>query len=247
VLQLLFNFAQYGKAAYQKPINDFIDSKKPVLNDYFTNLIKVKDPQEALMVDKYTDLTQISRPVILINYDELFHTHELFVQYLDNVAPNPNDKLRQIMKDLQPLPEFDFDDPTHEVKLELVNRWDDTDKLNEEPPVLEQTSEVAVQLFRVMPVVNYPKDISLFQVLDSLYGLNDKKVSDLVNKLKSLIGQLQKERGLDANGAAALLQEELMNKIQNLASIKSEETMNSTDSRQQLRTWRNTASSRQIS
>jgi len=220
VLQLLFNFAQFGKAAYQKPINDFIENKKAILNDYFTNLIKVKEPQEALMIDKYTDLTQISRPVILINYDELYHTHELIVQYLDNIAPTSNDKLRQIVKDLQPLPEFDFEDPAHEIKLELVNRWDDTDKLNEEPPILEVTSELAVQLFRVMPVVNYPKDISFFQILDSLTNTNDKRVTDLVTKLRTAITQLQKEKGLDPNGAANLLQEELLNKIQNLASIK---------------------------
>src|SRR5690606_36331184 len=101
VLQNLFNFRLLGsQEVYMTPLNPFIEKNKPIVEHYFNSLVKVDNPEDHLQVNKYMELTQKTKPVILISLHEIIATHRLLLENLSDLAPDKDDDLRVILKDL---------------------------------------------------------------------------------------------------------------------------------------------------
>ena len=51
-------------------------------------------------MDQFTEATLIAKPMIYISLQELYDTHVLLLEYLDKIAPEKNDPLRDLLNDL---------------------------------------------------------------------------------------------------------------------------------------------------
>lgn len=107
-------------------LNPWIKKNLEQVRDYFTDLIEVPDPEDYLQVDKYMELTQRTKPVIIISIHEISLTHSILKQHLDKLAKDKDDPLRLILneKDLGDPPATDTED--REIQLTLTNRFKST-------------------------------------------------------------------------------------------------------------------------
>lgn len=141
VLQNLFNLLLFTDPdkSYMYCVNKFIevrgfsfvvlcvsresdkqDSKKRV-EAYLDKVVDVRDPEEYLEVDQYNELVQRAKPVIVISTHEIVRIHTMVEKHLAKLAPDSDDNLRAIMKDLgavPPLPSTEKD-----IQLWLSNRF----------------------------------------------------------------------------------------------------------------------------
>lgn len=108
ILQSLFNFSEIVLPPHLSKINDFVKENLNPLSDYLSALVKVSDPADHLGVDEYIELTQGTKPVIIISYDEVFSTHELILNHLKTLAKEKKDPLKIIAGELGSLPEYDL-------------------------------------------------------------------------------------------------------------------------------------------
>lgn len=103
------------------PLNSWIKKNLEGVRDYFTDLIEVADPEDYLQVDKYMELTQRTKPVIIISLHEISLTHSILRQHLEKLAKEKEDPLRLILNDLGESPNTETDD--REIQLTLTNRF----------------------------------------------------------------------------------------------------------------------------
>jgi len=147
VLQNLFNFRLFNKQEkYMMPLNGFIENNKSIVEHYFNSLVKVlcfrpslpclfklcalastshsfgqvDDPEDHLQVNKYMELTQKTKPVILISLHEISAVHNRVLQNLDSLTEK-DDELRVIMKDLGEAPPEIAEEDDREIQLTLTS------------------------------------------------------------------------------------------------------------------------------
>jgi Ras GTPase-activating-like protein IQGAP2/3 len=82
------------------PLNTWIKDKIDAVRDYFEELIDVESPDDALQLDKYMELTQKTKPLIVISLHEIAETHRHLHEHLGKLAPEKDDPLRLIVTDL---------------------------------------------------------------------------------------------------------------------------------------------------
>ena len=203
VLQNLFNFRKYD-APEQKhmfPLNDFIERNKPKIINYFNDLIRVDDPEDHLKVNKYMELTQKTKPVILISLNEIFRTHQLLHEDLDTIAPDAEDPLRKILQDLGKPPsagEIPNDEDDREIQLTLTNRFKvDMEEESEMQRLYAETKELVIPILRLVPLQSSIQRLNLMDVLEAgikyAAETNNKVLSNQINTILENMGKLEKE------------------------------------------------------
>jgi len=102
VLQNLLNFSVFSEQSdrWFVPLNEWIKSHFETVTDYFNDLIDVAEPSEYLQVDRYMELTQKTKPVIIISLHEISLTHRNVIQNIDKLTKDKEDPLRVILNDL---------------------------------------------------------------------------------------------------------------------------------------------------
>jgi hypothetical protein len=68
------------------PLNEWLKSHLEAVTDYFVELIDVQEPSEHLQVDKYVELTQKTKPVIIIALHEISQTHKFLQGNIEKLA-----------------------------------------------------------------------------------------------------------------------------------------------------------------
>jgi hypothetical protein len=156
VLQKVFNLSMFSTRDELVPLNSWIQKTKNQTVAYFTDVIDVPDPEEYLQVTRYMDLTQKTKPIIIITVGEILNTHRLLREYIDQVAPDKDDPLRIVLNDLGEVGDDDEDEEEarKEVQLTLENRFKQNveEKFKVEENVYETTKELVIQVFKVIPI-----------------------------------------------------------------------------------------------
>jgi len=107
-----------------KPLNVLIERNDAAIRKYVHDVPAVADPEDHLQVNRYMELAQKTKPIIMISLDEIFRTHQLVYDNLDQLAPNKDDPLRLVMNDLgEPPTVFNEEDKDRELQLTLTNRF----------------------------------------------------------------------------------------------------------------------------
>jgi Ras GTPase-activating-like protein IQGAP2/3 len=201
VMQNLFNFRPFGDDQPQlKPLNDFIIESKPAIAEYFDSLIKVPDPEDHLQVNTYMELTQKTKPVIQISLHEMFSSHSLIVEHLEQVAPEQDDPLRKIMQDLgeSPPPDTISASNNRETQLTLTNRFKvDVEEDDPAERLYAETKELLIPILRKVPIQESLTTLSLLDVLESgiqyAKATENEDLNEQINKILENINQLEQE------------------------------------------------------
>ena len=67
----------------------------------------VEEPENHFNIDEYTDVVMVTKPVIYISVQEICDTHTLLLDHRDEIAPDPNDPLHELLDDLGNAPNVD--------------------------------------------------------------------------------------------------------------------------------------------
>ena len=199
VLQNLFNFKTFPEAqVWLEPLNQWIEDKAESVTDYFDQLVRVQDPEDHLQVNRYMELTQKSKPVIIISLHEIYQTHSLLAEHLDAIAPDQEDPLRKILQDLGPPPENLAEDDDREIQLTLTNRFKvDVEEDAENVRLYAETKELVIPILRLVPVQQSIQRLHLMDVLEAgikfATETNNKALSTQINKILENLGKLEAE------------------------------------------------------
>eukprot|EP01088_Endostelium_zonatum_P021601 TRINITY_DN864_c0_g1_i4.p1 TRINITY_DN864_c0_g1~~TRINITY_DN864_c0_g1_i4.p1 ORF type:complete len:335 (-),score=106.14 TRINITY_DN864_c0_g1_i4:37-1041(-) len=143
------------------------------------------------------ELTQKAKPAIMISLHEIVETHRLLLNNLDELAPQADDKLRIILKDLGEgaPPEVDEEDD-REIQLTLSNRFKEDVKMDEEDETTRlyaETKEMIIPVLRNIPVEASIHRQHLMDVLESgiKYG-TDSKNKTLLNNINKILDNITK-------------------------------------------------------
>jgi len=229
VLQNLFNFRLFPQQEkYMLPLNDFIEKNKPNVEHYFNSLVKVDDPEDHLQVNKYMELTQKTKPVILISLHEISATHNLVLQNLDALAER-DDELRIIMKDLGDAPPEIPEEDDREIQLTLTsNRFKvEVEEDNEVERLYAETKELIIPVLRTIPIETSIHRLHLTDVLES--GIryagesNNKQLSTQINKILENIAKLEKEGRLSKSDRYESFVHDISLEVANRAVIREQQ------------------------
>lgn len=162
-------------------MNDWLKSHLENVTDYFVELIDVAEPSEHLQVDKYMELTQKTKPVIIISMHEISQTHKFVAQTIDKLAKDKEDPLRVILNDLgEPLDVGKDDD--REIQLTLTNRFTSNveEDVSASAQLYAETKQTIINIFKVIPV-NQDQELTLLAILELGKSYGMKSESDKLN------------------------------------------------------------------
>jgi len=200
VLQNLFNFSLFGGSdKWMMPLNDWIKKNIPIVRDYFTDLIEVSEPEDFLQVDKYMELTQKTKPVIIISLHEIAQTHSFLLQNIDKLAKDKEDPLRLILTDLGDAPQVPKEDD-REIQLTLTNRFKQNmeEEISVSANLYAETKELIINAFRSIPVQSNDQDQSLIGILT--YGKSNAKTKGDTQLIEQIDKILDNIKSLETEG-----------------------------------------------
>ncbi|KAL6067246.1 Ras GTPase-activating-like protein rgaA [Balamuthia mandrillaris] len=230
VLQNLFNFRLFNKQEkYMMPLNSFIEKNKPVVEHYFNSLVKVDEPEDYLQVNKYMELTQKTKPLIQISLHEISSVHNLLLDNLDSLAPDKDDDLRVILKDLGEAPPEIDDLDDREIQLTLTsNRFKvEVEEEDEVERMYAETKELIIPVLRTIPIETSIHRLHLTDVLESGIRFagetNNKQLSNQINKILENIAKLEKEGRLSKSDRYESFVHDISLEVANRAAIREQQ------------------------
>jgi len=184
-----------------EPLNDFIKENVEKIRQYFRDLIRVDDPEDYLKVDKYVELTQKTKPVILISLNEIYSTHKLILQNLNQLAPSKEDALRVIIDEMGPdVPEPVPQDHNDDLQLTLERYGlQETSSIDAKEPTGEQlfiqTRELLITAMSAIPMELIEHATSFTEFLKAAHeyamGKRKQQLADQLNNIKNGIKTLE--------------------------------------------------------
>lgn len=203
VLQNLFNFRKFNAEKpgekFFVPLNEFIDKNSSVIQEYVSSIYQVPEPEEKLQVNKYMELAQKAKPVIIISLHEIYKTHALLAENLSQLVTEEEDPLRVIMADLGPPPNPDEEDQDRELQLTLANRFKvELDEDSENQRLYAETKELVIPILRLVPVQSSIHRLSLMDVLEAgIKFATETNNASLKSQIKKILENLGKLEAVD--------------------------------------------------
>ncbi|XP_052757623.1 ras GTPase-activating-like protein IQGAP1 isoform X2 [Galleria mellonella] len=167
---LHFSAAKKGfgeESKHLRYLNPFIVECHEKMKELFKKCCRGPTLEEYFAVDEYTEATLLHHPHIYITVQEIVDTHALLEEYQHIIAPNPDDRLNELLDDLGEVPtvaqlasrdvdmqigETTEENARLEVCLALVNKFqapsDDMTNLNK---LFVKTKELCVA---IIPFLN---------------------------------------------------------------------------------------------
>lgn len=71
---------------------------------FFLEVSTVEEPEDHFNIDEYTDVVMVTKPAIYISVQEICDTHTLLLDHRDEIAPDSNDPLHELLDDLGDAP-----------------------------------------------------------------------------------------------------------------------------------------------
>ncbi|KAJ8736290.1 hypothetical protein PYW08_006946 [Mythimna loreyi] len=104
---LHFSAAKKGfgeESSHLRCLNPFIVECHEKMKELFRRCCRGPTLEEYFAVDEYTEATLLHHPHIYITVQEIVDTHALLIEYQDIIAPDPRDRLNELLDDLGDVP-----------------------------------------------------------------------------------------------------------------------------------------------
>ncbi|XP_072917421.1 LOW QUALITY PROTEIN: ras GTPase-activating-like protein IQGAP1 [Hemitrygon akajei] len=93
-----------GESAQLCTMNNYLFQSQERFRAFFRAACNVPEPEERFNVDEYSEMVNLSKPVIYITVGELINTHKLLLQHQDSLSVEHSDPLHELLEDLGDLP-----------------------------------------------------------------------------------------------------------------------------------------------
>ncbi|KAF0984705.1 hypothetical protein FDP41_000604 [Naegleria fowleri] len=172
-------------------MNDWIQQAIPSFVDKFLKpAITIPEPEEQLGVHQYIELTQKKSPTITITLNEIAQTHSLLVKFMNRIAPDEKDPLREVLEKMKDkVPEQVEASKNEEISLPLQVRTNIENLDLEMKP--EQIYELTKECFRTLLRIITPQQLG-DNVAETIEKA-DKYADELMNAKSSDGAQLKRK------------------------------------------------------
>lgn len=161
VLMRVSTFKEFDKAydIHFCVVNEWIQQAIPTFVEKFIKpAIVIPEPEEQLGVHQFIELTQKKSPSITITLNEIAQTHGLLAKFLNRIAPDEKDPLREVLSNFKDMiPEQVESTKNEEISLPLQVRTNIENLDLEVKP--EQLYEIAKEHFRGILRVITPQQL----------------------------------------------------------------------------------------
>ncbi|KAL1924961.1 uncharacterized protein VTP21DRAFT_4615 [Calcarisporiella thermophila] len=231
LLQNLANKPSYAKEAYMFALNPFVENNKARINKFLNGLCEVGDFYETLELDQYIALSKKDLN-INITLNEMYNTHALVHQHLDELAPSDKHNLRLLMNEMGP-PQAQVPRRHNKtIELPLFSRWetpiqDLTTALMSESNITQndilymETKAIFVQLIRLMPQFAQRSPMDLQLIAET--AATSSKDSTLVRKgikVKEMLRELEEVGIVERRDGYGLLVDEIAQELAHLGNMR---------------------------
>lgn len=111
---------------YLQPLNDYVSHASERFTKWLYGIIDCADAEMQFSADEFLDHTVQEKPVIYISPNEIYSMHLLLSQQIDHLAPQAEDPLRVVLKELGAPPVSNTQELNSardsEITFELVSR-----------------------------------------------------------------------------------------------------------------------------
>lgn len=224
-----------------KRLNEHIKEGSIKLKNFLTQLTEnLEEPAEYLNIDKtFLEYTLKHSPVIYISPNEMFLTHKYLLTIIDKIAPNDDDPLRLLLKELpDPLPVI-TDDPRLETEISLTLEpslsFDDKKetrsmKINKIQKLYTTTKKMICRIIRDS-YRDTLSELDLFELLTGPEASGNSKLTQTVGRILENLEKLEKKGICSKKDHYKSVLEDIQNDIWRKQSVKN----NLTKERDQLK------------
>ncbi|KAJ5156143.1 hypothetical protein N7492_008946 [Penicillium capsulatum] len=85
---------------YLQPLNSYIGESIQRLGRIWGQMISVQDAEAYFDIDEFNDLYAKAKPTLYIKMSDIFSIHQLVASHIDFMCSNPDDILKQLIRDL---------------------------------------------------------------------------------------------------------------------------------------------------
>ncbi|KAK1148985.1 iqgap- protein [Aspergillus melleus] len=85
---------------YLQPLNSYIGDSIQRLGQIWGDMVTVQDAEAYFDIDEFNDLYAKTKPTLYIKMSDIFSIHQLVASEIHYICPNPDDILKEIMRDL---------------------------------------------------------------------------------------------------------------------------------------------------
>jgi len=221
---------------YLSALNDSINKSKTKFFKFFQEASQVISPEEYFRIDKYDDFSKTQKPTIYISQEEIYSTHALLLETLEDVAPKKDDKLRVILNDLGTPPEGSAEATSRgaEMSLVLTNRFANVeDEDTEMKTLFVQTKR------QVLAVIRVQQGDNLLQILEKPVTANEEKLFALQMEKEEAQSKDRQSKGSEKKpslmGLAELTFEGLKKKtLENMGKLEKKGTVSKANNYQEM-------------
>ncbi|OAK94258.1 hypothetical protein IQ06DRAFT_382335 [Phaeosphaeriaceae sp. SRC1lsM3a] len=89
-----------GEDLYLQPLNSYITEAMDRLQEIWSNMINVRDPETQFEIDEFNDLFARTKPTLYIKLADVFAIHNLVIDDLPSLCPSQDDPLREVIREL---------------------------------------------------------------------------------------------------------------------------------------------------
>ncbi|BEI97764.1 hypothetical protein CcaverHIS631_0300630 [Cutaneotrichosporon cavernicola] len=234
MLQNLANKPSYAKEQYMMSLNPFVENNKTRMNQFLNNLCEVGDFYESLEMDQYMALSKRDLQ-ISITINELYNTHQLFLQHIDVLSPNDRQHLRVLLDDLGPAPQSVGRAENNSLDLALYSRWETpiqdlssaliSDSVNQNDINFMETKSIFVQLLRSMPNESTKRPMDLIALAERAATSKDAVHVRRGIKVQNLLNELELAGVIDRSDGFRILQDEVAMEMVHLGNAREKVVM----------------------
>jgi len=139
------------------------------------------------------ELTQKSKPVIIISLHEIAQTHAYFAANIDKLTKDKDDPLRVILNDLGDAPKISHEED-REIQLTLTNRFKKNmeEEISSSATLYAETKELVISTFRAIPIQPEGQEQTLMLILQN--GKNHGKETNnptLVSQIDKILENIK--------------------------------------------------------
>ncbi|KAJ6245251.1 patterned expression site [Anaeramoeba flamelloides] len=199
--------------------NPLIKKLNKKLAKFFIEMTDVQNLEDELEIDPNTELSTHKNPEIYISPNEIISTHKVLNKFIDNLAEEKNDPLKEILYDLNQFLIPDIDDD-QEIQLVLQNKYQE-EKLRdaETDQKYKLIKDLFKKLLQIIPVSHLKANVSLPWLVWEKEDYPKNVLSEIIKPLKKNIPLLEEKGYVDREDGYKNIQKDIVYEMKNASRI----------------------------
>jgi Ras GTPase-activating-like protein IQGAP2/3 len=220
-------------------LNPFVEDNKARINRFLNELCETSDFHERLELDQYMALSR-KEIKLSITLNEIYNTHALLLQHLDELAPEKGSHLREILHDLSIAPPQVPRSENRTIELPLFSRYETPvdmtiatladNTVTQSDLLFMETKSIFVHIVRSIPGLTrsggrgrgmiLKEGISLTKIAEMAATSKDGTLVKKGIKVKEILRELEELNVVNKSDGYKVLLDEMKEELVHLGNLR---------------------------